>query len=97
MPFIRTPKLKSKSSLGTAILLAWEEVSIMVVLWLCIIGVSLQQDTRVVDVRLWLVVLAIQSIPYAAALWLSIVNTWPERNKAQTGIPLVEAPVQVLE
>jgi hypothetical protein len=69
----------------------------MVVLWLCIIGVSLQQDTRVIDVRLWLVVLAIQSIPYAAALLLSIVNTWPERKKAQTGITLGEVPVQVLE
>ena len=74
MPFLRTPKLKTRESLVSALLLAREEVALLVILLACAVGVVLRQQIDATDVRLWLAVLVIQAIPFAAAITMSVAS-----------------------
>ncbi|MFZ5698412.1 MAG: glycosyltransferase [Pseudomonadota bacterium] len=74
MPFLRTPKLKTRESLVSAVLLAREEVALLVILLACAVGVALRQQTAATDVQLWLAVLTIQAIPFGAAIAMSVAS-----------------------
>ncbi len=79
MPFFRTPKLKNQQSIQAAILSAWEEILILLLLWSAAIGVSIQQDITATDTLVWVIVLLVQSQAYAAALIMSIISALPDR------------------
>lgn len=81
MPFIRTPKLKDQASIRTAILSAWEELLILLLLVGAMIGVCIQQDITATDTLVWVVVLLIQSQAYIAALVMSVISALPDRAK----------------
>jgi cellulose synthase/poly-beta-1,6-N-acetylglucosamine synthase-like glycosyltransferase len=83
VPFLRTPKLKDRESWWFACMLVGEELSIAVILWLCAIGVAIQQDWAANDVKLWVAVLMVQSLPYFSAVVMSIISANPfERRPA---------------
>ena len=80
MPFIRTPKLKDQASIRTAILSAWEEILILMMLLGAVVGVCVQQDIAATDTLVWVVVLLVQSQAYAAALVMSVISALPDRE-----------------
>jgi exo-beta-1,3-glucanase (GH17 family)/cellulose synthase/poly-beta-1,6-N-acetylglucosamine synthase-like glycosyltransferase len=74
-PFFRTPKQAERQSLLGAINAAREETLMMLALWVAAYTVrALPHEIASPDTTVWVVVLMIQSIPYAAALCLSIVS-----------------------
>lgn len=74
MPFLRTPKLKARDSLWTALRLARDELLLLLALAGCIAGIACRQDVGTTDVRLWLATLLIQAVPYAAAVGMAITS-----------------------
>jgi len=84
VPFLRTPKMKDRESWWFALLLVTEELCIAVVLWLCALGVAIQQDWTAGDVKLWVSVLIIQSLPYAAAVVMSLISANPFEKPVTT-------------
>ncbi len=80
MPFIRTPKLKDKESIRTAILSAWEELLILLLLLGAVVGVCIQQDITATDTMVWVFVLLVQSQAYVAALIMSVISALPNRR-----------------
>lgn len=74
MPFLRTPKLRERESVWSALLLAREELALFCVLVACAIGVGMQQNAGASDVQLWIAVLAVQSVPFAASVAMSLVS-----------------------
>jgi exo-beta-1,3-glucanase (GH17 family)/cellulose synthase/poly-beta-1,6-N-acetylglucosamine synthase-like glycosyltransferase len=75
IPFLRTPKLKDRESWWFALLLVSEEFTIAALLWAAAIGVALLPDSNSNDVRLWICAMVIQSLPYTAAVIMSIISS----------------------
>jgi cellulose synthase/poly-beta-1,6-N-acetylglucosamine synthase-like glycosyltransferase len=73
-PFFRTPKLASRTALLRAVGQTWQETAMMTVLLGAAGGVYLRQISYSFDLYVWIIVLVVQAIPYAAALVLSIVS-----------------------
>lgn len=85
-PFFRTPKGKQPYALIKGFAAARAETAFMVALILAAIGLTHQfriapglvlgipEELKAPDVSLWVAVLLIQSIPYAASLFMSLVN-----------------------
>ena len=98
-PFFRTPKMARKHALGQALAAAREEAFMMVGLWFAAFGVHMIPELdgdlpgliSSPDLSVWVAVLLIQSIPYAAAVVVSLINalelpgTWiGEAGQART-------------
>jgi exo-beta-1,3-glucanase (GH17 family)/cellulose synthase/poly-beta-1,6-N-acetylglucosamine synthase-like glycosyltransferase len=81
-PFFRTPKQASRHALGQALAAAREEAFLMVGLWFAAFGVSRIPDldgdlpglVGGPDLSVWVAVLLVQSIPYAAAVVASLAS-----------------------
>jgi len=77
-PFFRTPKRAEPHALFRALASAREETLLMVTLWLAAWGIArIPQEIGSPDLKMWIAVLLIQSIPYAASLLVSLVSAFP--------------------
>jgi len=75
MPFVRTPKRAARHALLQALFSdAREETLLMLALWLAAWGVARVQVMDSPDVLVWVVVLLLQSVPYAAALVMATLS-----------------------
>jgi exo-beta-1,3-glucanase (GH17 family)/cellulose synthase/poly-beta-1,6-N-acetylglucosamine synthase-like glycosyltransferase len=95
-PFFRTPKRASRHAWLQALAAAREEAVLMLGLWIAAFGVSSIPDMDgdkpgligSPDLTVWVTVLLVQSIPYAAAVIVSIVSSLdlPGRWIGEAGI-----------
>ncbi len=76
-PFLRTPKCESRPALIKSLLMAREEFILFLALWLAAVALLWRYQISNTEVLFWLGVLAVQSIPYVAALVVSVVNILP--------------------
>jgi len=76
IPFFRTPKKVRGREFLHALLSAREEGLIMAALLLAAYHVALRQGAETPDVLVWIIVLLVQSIPYQAALIMSIISAF---------------------
>ncbi len=77
MPFLRTPKMERATALVKAIGAAREEALLTLALWLAAGAIAYQSGSDTLDLLLWIIVLLVQSIPYLAALLVSVVSAFP--------------------
>jgi exo-beta-1,3-glucanase (GH17 family)/cellulose synthase/poly-beta-1,6-N-acetylglucosamine synthase-like glycosyltransferase len=76
-PFFRTPKRAGKHALMLAFAGAWEETVLMVALLGSAWAVHrIPTEISSPDRRVWVIALSIQSIPYAAALLVSLASSF---------------------
>lgn len=83
VPFFRTPKKAHGHTLFKALAAAREEALLMFVLWIAAYAVTMREDANTLDLVLWMTVLLVQSIPYFAAVLLSLVSIFPKLNDKQ--------------
>jgi exo-beta-1,3-glucanase (GH17 family)/cellulose synthase/poly-beta-1,6-N-acetylglucosamine synthase-like glycosyltransferase len=76
-PFMRTPKLEQATALSKAIGTAREETLLMTALWVAAAAIAWQHGSDTLDLLLWIIVLLVQSIPYLAALSMSVISACP--------------------
>jgi hypothetical protein len=77
-PFFRTPKQTGPHRLLSALGAAREESLLMLALWACAIGIhTIPKEMASPDLTVWLAALLIQSIPYLAALLVSLASAFP--------------------
>ncbi|MFK7892069.1 MAG: glycosyltransferase [Granulosicoccus sp.] len=79
--FFRTPKTIKSQSLLQALNNAREEALLAIALILAAITISLREDAYLLDTRLWITLLIVQSIPYLAAVSLSIISALNARPR----------------
>ena len=77
MPFIRTPKHADSHGLLVAISEAREELFIMLLLWSAALGIYLVQGLPSADMKFWVAMLLVQSLPYLAALIMAFLSSLP--------------------
>lgn len=86
-PFFRTPKCEDKPPLAAALIQVREEAVMLTALWGLALAFLLNQDFSDSLSRLWVAVLLVQSVPYAAAVLLSFINVLPAIFKRGTPAP----------
>jgi exo-beta-1,3-glucanase (GH17 family)/cellulose synthase/poly-beta-1,6-N-acetylglucosamine synthase-like glycosyltransferase len=74
LPFFRTPKQAQTHALLRALSESREEGLIMLCLWLAAAVIIVRQGTENADLLVWVVVLLVQSIPYLAAVLMSLIS-----------------------
>lgn len=76
--FFRTPKQAQANAFFKALGDAREELLFALALVLSIAGVLMRKDGDMLDIHIWCTVLAIQAIPYSAAVVLSLISGLPK-------------------
>ena len=89
IPFFRTPKNADNHGFWVAISEAREEVFIMLLLWGAALGIFLVQGLPSNDMRFWVVMLLVQSLPYLAALIMAFLSSLPKPVEAPEEHPAV--------
>ncbi|MGE0658482.1 MAG: glycosyltransferase [Reyranellaceae bacterium] len=90
LPFIRTPKMENRPALIAGLTMAAEETVLFAALWVAAIVIWTVNGADDPEARLWAVLMAVQSLPYGAALYLSMVNalsTLKQRRLAAIAAP----------
>ena len=84
LPFMRTPKMDERATLGMALGMARGEAVLTVLLWVA--AVVLWSGAGVVDpdARLWSVFMIVQSLPFVAAVLVSLVNALEQMRHARS-------------
>jgi exo-beta-1,3-glucanase (GH17 family)/cellulose synthase/poly-beta-1,6-N-acetylglucosamine synthase-like glycosyltransferase len=96
-PFFRTPKRAAPHRFFAALAAAREETLMMLALWASAIGIhSIPKEIASPDLTVWLAALLIQSIPYAAALLVSLASAFqfPASLLGRRGGTITEAAEQ---
>ena len=84
--FFRTPKGAPANALWRAIGDAREELLFLTALALAAAALlQLRPDAEMLDIRIWTVVLAVQAIPYAAAVLVSLISGLPRLPASVVG------------
>jgi exo-beta-1,3-glucanase (GH17 family) len=82
-PFFRTPKCADQPAAFQAFLMAREEISLLFVLVCCALAVLQKFTTLNHDAILWAGMLTVQTLPYWAALYIAVINVWPQDKMIQ--------------
>ncbi len=94
-PFMRTPKMADKVGLKDAVKMTLEETTLMVLHWIAAIAVLIPKHNFYdPEIRLWSIVLVVQSMPFLAALVTSIISTFPPKTPEHTKPAEPAAPVE---
>jgi hypothetical protein len=79
-PFFRTPKCENSPALVKALAASFEETCLAITLIAVAIGVIAVQGEDTPGAVIWGEVLMIQSLPYLAAMVMSLINALPKRR-----------------
>lgn len=82
-PFFRTPKMADSHPFLKAMASSREETLIMILFWLLMVSVATIKTTPSPDLVVWIVVLLMQSLPYAATFFVSMISAFPGLGKKQ--------------
>jgi hypothetical protein len=88
-PFFRTPKCEDRPPLAAALIQVREEAVMLVFLWGFAAAFVVDQDFSDSLSRLWVCVLLVQSVPYGAAVLLSLINVLPSLFPRRKPMPEV--------
>ena len=80
-PFFRTPKMAGASALLKIIAVCVDEILMMGALLSAAATIALIQKMETLDINLWVIVLIMQSLPYAATLLMAMISAMPLGNK----------------
>jgi hypothetical protein len=83
-PFYRTPKCADKPAFLQAFLMAREEIGLLLSLVACTAAVLLNFTVQNHSAILWAGMLSVQTLPYWAACYVSMVNVLPRRAAPHT-------------
>jgi len=84
-PFLRTPKLAGSHAIAMVLTAAREELLLLTALLLAATGIVLLPGAEIFDLRLWVIVLLVQAIPYAASLLMSLISAFPHLSAGFIG------------
>ena len=95
LPFMRTPKMDERATLGMALGMARGELVLTVLLWLAAIVLWMTNGVLDPEARLWSVFMMVQSLPFFAAVLVSVVNAAEQRRHERAVFEASAAPAAV--
>ncbi len=76
-PFLRTPKFEKDKPFLAGLIIIWQELVFLILLWSAAYAMMSLEHFGNLNGQLWVGVLLVQSMPYAASLFLLLVNVSP--------------------
>jgi len=76
-PFLVTPKMEGAPALVQGLVMAREELLLLVLTWSAMIGVAVAHHLATAEAALWCAVLLTQSLPYLAAVTVAVIAAFP--------------------
>jgi cellulose synthase/poly-beta-1,6-N-acetylglucosamine synthase-like glycosyltransferase len=95
LPFMRTPKMDERATLGMALGMARGELVLTVLLWLAAIVLWMTNGVLDPEARLWSVFMMVQSLPFFAAVVVSVVNAAEQRRHERAVFEASAAPATI--
>ena len=88
-PFLRTPKMEDAPALVQGLVMAREELALLVLSWTAMVAVGWVHALATPEAKLWCAVLLTQSLPYLAAVTVAVVAAFQARGPAivKVGVP----------
>jgi cellulose synthase/poly-beta-1,6-N-acetylglucosamine synthase-like glycosyltransferase/exo-beta-1,3-glucanase (GH17 family) len=83
LPFMRTPKMDERATLGMALGMARGEAVLTAALWVAAAVLWYQVGVIDPEARMWAVFMLVQSLPFAAAVTISMINALEQMRHAQ--------------
>jgi hypothetical protein len=80
LPFLRTPKMENAPALVQGLVMAREELTILILTWAAALGVGFGHHWATLETKLWVGVLFTQSMPYLASVSVSILAALPAKS-----------------
>jgi cellulose synthase/poly-beta-1,6-N-acetylglucosamine synthase-like glycosyltransferase/exo-beta-1,3-glucanase (GH17 family) len=93
LPFMRTPKMDERATLGMALGMARGEAVLTVLLWLAALVLWNGNGASNPEARLWAAFMVVQSLPFAAAVLVSVVNALEQMRHARAVFETAPAPM----
>ena len=82
-PFLRTPKMEDAPAIIQGLVMAREELVLLVLSWTAMVAVGWVHHLATAETWLWCAVLLTQSMPYLAAVTVAVVAAFPARTGAR--------------
>jgi cellulose synthase/poly-beta-1,6-N-acetylglucosamine synthase-like glycosyltransferase len=76
-PFLVTPKMEGAPALVQGLVMAREELVLLLLTWTAMISVGFAHHLATPEAKLWCLVLLTQSLPYLAAVTVAVVAAFP--------------------
>jgi exo-beta-1,3-glucanase (GH17 family)/cellulose synthase/poly-beta-1,6-N-acetylglucosamine synthase-like glycosyltransferase len=86
-PFLRTPKMEDAPALIQGLVMAREELFLLVLTWAAMIAVGWVHHLATWEAKLWCAVLLTQSLPYLAAVTVAVVAAFPSGARVTSEAP----------
>jgi cellulose synthase/poly-beta-1,6-N-acetylglucosamine synthase-like glycosyltransferase len=94
-PFICTPKMKNASALSRALLSVPEELVLLCLLWGFAFGIYYVDVSGSRELKLWVAVMLVQSLPYLAAVVMALISAIPQLKALRANAPsIIAAPAE---
>ncbi|MBE9605920.1 glycosyltransferase [Acetobacteraceae bacterium H6797] len=85
--FHRTPKMADAPALLRGLVMVREEAVLLALLWAAAIGITIVHKGGTWEAILWTAVLLVQSVPYMAAVAVSLIAAIPAKEKVSLPAP----------
>ncbi|HEY4163470.1 MAG TPA: glycosyltransferase, partial [Dongiaceae bacterium] len=92
LPFHRTPKMENTPAVVRGLVDAWEETAIAAILIGSGIWIALTRGASEPSAMLWALLLFVQSLPFASALIMSMINALPFGRRETMPLPPLALP-----
>jgi exo-beta-1,3-glucanase (GH17 family)/cellulose synthase/poly-beta-1,6-N-acetylglucosamine synthase-like glycosyltransferase len=93
-PFLRTPKMEDAPALIQGLVMAREELVLLLLTWTAMIAVGVVHHMATWEAKLWCAVLLTQSLPYLAAVTVAVVAAFPTRARVTSQAPSMAMAAQ---
>jgi hypothetical protein len=89
-PFLRTPKCADSAQFSQVLRVVWQETTLLALLLVAMVSMAFDRGLIDPAVTMWMVMLGIQALPYAATLITASVSAMSNRAAAQAEAPAAE-------
>ena len=95
-PFLRTPKCADPALFSQVLRVVWQETALLVLLIIAMVSMAFDRGFQDPAVSLWMVMLGVQSLPYAATFFTATISALSNQKQlstpmAPTADPLAKA------
>jgi exo-beta-1,3-glucanase (GH17 family)/cellulose synthase/poly-beta-1,6-N-acetylglucosamine synthase-like glycosyltransferase len=92
-PFMRTPKCADPALFSQVLRVVWQETTLLILLIAAMVSMAFDRGFEDPAVSMWMVMLGIQSLPYAATFFTATVSAISNQKQVQTPVAPAADPV----
>jgi cellulose synthase/poly-beta-1,6-N-acetylglucosamine synthase-like glycosyltransferase len=96
-PFLRTPKCADPARFSQVLRIIWQETALLVLLLIAMVSMAFDRGFQDPAVTLWMVMLAVQSLPYAATFATASISTLSNKKPVRAPAPLTPTAPELSE